>query len=283
MPRKGQLLPVPVGQRFARVVVLGLAGQDERGISLWRCLCDCGREAVLQGSRLRRGRTTSCGCAQQRPRVNAGERFGRLVALERVSAPGAHSVAWMCRCDCGSTTRVASSSLRSGNATSCGCRQRELAGAQGRSNATHGHSRHHQPTPTYRSWSSMLARCTNPSDHAWADYGGRGIRVCDRWRESFEAFLADMGERPEGKTLDRFPNCDGNYEPGNCRWATDLEQQNNRRDCNPITVGVETMTAAEWSRRTGVKAGTIRFRLSRGWPPAAAVSEPPSSSRRPRR
>lgn len=93
----------------------------------------------------------------------------------------------------------------------------------------HGHARG-KCTPTYESWSAMKSRCNNPNHDSWKNYGGRGITVCDRWLHSFENFLADMGERPEGKTLDRFPNRDGNYEPSNCRWATVAEQNANRRN-----------------------------------------------------
>jgi hypothetical protein len=95
---------------------------------------------------------------------------------------------------------------------------------------THSHSRAHNggPTPTYRSWQAMRQRCTNPTNASWAHYGGRGITVCERWQDSFESFLADMGERPTGRTLDRV-DVDGNYEPGNCRWATPLEQARNKR------------------------------------------------------
>jgi hypothetical protein len=95
---------------------------------------------------------------------------------------------------------------------------------------THGHARKGKQTGTYLSWKEMKKRCANPNQKYWKNYGGRGIRVCDRWLNSFENFLADMGERPEGTSIDRYPNNDGNYEPGNCRWATRKQQRANRRD-----------------------------------------------------
>jgi hypothetical protein len=115
--------------------------------------------------------------------------------------------------------------LRSGDVRSCGCLQREIIA---RRNRTHGHSVRGAETPTYRSWKAMHTRCTNPNPSTWAHYGGRGIEICERWR-SFESFLEDMGERPEGTSIDRI-DVDGNYEPGNCRWATPTEQRANRRD-----------------------------------------------------
>ena len=119
-------------------------------------------------------------------------------------------------------------------------------------------------TPTKRSFREMHQRCGNPNSDKWKWYGGRGITVCERWA-SFDNFLSDMGERPAGKTLDRV-NVNGNYEPGNCCWATPLEQGANKRNNRLLTIGGETMHMAEASRRYGVKQGTIWKRLLDGWP-----------------
>lgn len=129
-------------------------------------------------------------------------------------------------------------------------------------------------TPAYRSWGNMLQRCTNPNNPAYPDYGGRGISVCVRW-ESFDAFLTDMGDRPLGMTLERIDN-DGDYHPGNCRWATRAEQNANRRGARLLSHGGETLRISEWARRLGVRETRIRERLNKGWTVSQAVSTPPS-------
>lgn len=139
-------------------------------------------------------------------------------------------------------------------------------------NTQHGHSKSGERgrTPTYNSWHAMWRRTTNPNHHAWYRYGGRGVRVCARWRD-FDAFLSDMGERPDGATLDRYPDNDGDYEPGNCRWATRTQQANNRRNSVALSAFGTVMTVAEWSRAHGVRIDTIHKRLDAGWSHACAV------------
>lgn len=139
-----------------------------------------------------------------------GEKYGRLVALRYAGSDSKGRATWLCRCDCGIRVVVDAYQVRTGKTTSCGCMQRDAAQA---AKVTHGYSR----TPTYKSWCSMRARCENPKSVQYHHYGGRGIKVCHRWKK-FESFLKDMGERPSLKhSIDR-KDPDGNYEPANCQW-----------------------------------------------------------------
>lgn len=162
-----------------------------------------------------------------------------------------------CRCACGCVKKVALAALRHGKTLSCGCLSAEQASVR---NRTHGMTK----TRTYHSWCSAKQRCYSNTHPAYRLYGGRGIQMCERWRTSFETFLADMGERPKGRSLDRFPDMNGHYEPSNCRWATAAQQGRNTRKVRLVTHNGQTMTLTEWAQVIGMSHNTIRKRLNRG-------------------
>lgn len=196
--------------------------------------------------------------------VGVGDRYGRFTVVREVDRVGIHR-AFECRCDCGTLKVVQLRALRGGNTSSCGCYARERAVSRG-----HGG----RGTLEYSTWRSMRERCRNPSHSAYGRYGGRGISVCERWMDSFEAFLEDMGPRPSAEhSIDRINN-DGNYEPGNCRWATIDEQARNRSNTIRLTFRGETLLLVEWCERMGVNADMVRSRVERGWSAEDALTKP---------
>lgn len=202
---------------------------------------------------------------------HSGKRFGRLIAVRVSHRSQRGLIHWQCRCDCGQTVCVYSAHLVHGRTRSCGCymldRIREA-------NSTHGKSR----TPTWIKWAAMRDRCRNKNNECYKHYGGKGIRVCKRWNR-FENFLADMGEVPSGLELDRFPNRNGNYEPGNCRWANDEEQSRNRDVCRTLTLNGVTRLLVEWAELLKIPSKRIHKRLSLGWNDKDALLKAPKKMR----
>jgi len=207
----------------------------------------------------------------------AGRKFNFLTVLEQAGRSPSGGVMWLCLCDCGEQTRARGCDVSSGRIVSCGCYGRR---ARREAATTHGKS----GTPEYFVWNSMRMRCEYPRTPEYPNYGGRGITVCDRWRD-FVNFFEDMGECPPGHSLDRINN-DGNYEPGNCRWATAFEQNRNKRGNAMYTHEGITLCLTDWARRSGFSdSKVIQRRLRRGWSFAQAISTPvdPRKQNNPRR
>jgi hypothetical protein len=275
--------PVAVGDTYGRLTVQKEAEPHlwrDKVFACWWCECICGERRRVQGRQLQNGHTQSCGCLKRdmakarrlETGIRPGDRFGMLEMLR--AAPSRHDEGWerrfwLCRCDCGKTYEAHDRDLVTGEKTNCGCvwRIRQRAGTLA-ANTTHGLSQ----SVEYTIWRTMKQRCFEPSSESYHLYGGRGISVCDRWRDDFAAFYADMGPRPSDKhSIERIDN-DGNYEPSNCCWATRNEQARNRRTNVRIEHEGKNLTIAEWAEITGLRQHTIIMRMRRGTPPLAPLS-----------
>lgn len=191
----------------------------------------------------------------------AGQRFTRLLVIGRIEnhicLGGASKVMWRCICDCGAIHAASADSLQRGGVRSCGCLARELAIQR---LTTHGRTR----TRAYRIWVDMIKRCKNTKTRRYQDYGGRGIKVADRWLD-FKNFIADMGDPPDGLSLERADN-NGDYKPGNCLWADDKTQQRNKRSNLVVTHRGVTACLTEHCEHLGLNYEKVRQRLKKlGW------------------
>lgn len=272
-----------VGSTFSRLTV---AGEPFRNLRTRRwmvnCRCVCGTPVDVLCQLLVTGHTRSCGCLQREkaaranppsPHPSLGDVFDRLTITGSAFRYGSEQ-RWhvRCICECGSEKIAECRSLRSGETLSCGCLQRSVLGDSRRK---HGHSRGPgKVSSTYITWSAVLQRCLDEKSISYPYYGARGIKICERWRDDFCAFLEDMGERPDGMTLDRFPDKNGHYEPGNCRWATNEEQANNKRNNVYFEYMGEMRTSSQIARAVGLSPAALRQRLSKGWSLERATTEP---------
>jgi hypothetical protein len=198
----------------------------------------------------------------------AGIRFGRLTVLGFAGQANGGNSLWFCRCDCGNLTRVQGNSLSNNTTRSCGCLNIESA-------TTHGHTKKYKMSREYITWNAMLSRVRNENNPNFYNYGGRGISVCERWLK-FENFFADMGNKPKGTSIDRINN-DGNYEPSNCRWATNAVQANNKRSNRYLTHIGKTQTIAQWEQEFNLNTSTISHRISNGWQIEQILTTPTSN------
>ncbi len=269
MPRQA---PDLTGQTFGRLTAIRPA---ERA-GYWYFHCVCGKDISRCTDNVQRGLTRSCGCFRSehlrelRLKDITGQTFGRLTVLRQIDRPahvrGRHAY-WEVQCVCGTLAHVSGPDLIGGHTQSCGCLQRERAYA-----VNYQHGRSH--TPEHSIWIKMIERCEQPRATGYRHYGGRGIRVCERWRESFTNFLADMGPRPTPKhSIDRI-DVNGHYEPGNVRWATQREQMNNTRSNRVLDWNGEQLTMTQWAERMNLRPGTLGFRIRSGWSVDRALTTP---------
>jgi len=279
----------------SRWTVKRFVGLNKSGKAMWECECSCDKHTIktVEGTLLRGGQSKSCGCYRLvRRRKNHGfvdmtgwvmKEHGvpesRLTALSLaepyIGNDGHKRQQWLCHCECGNEIIALGFHIRKGVTKSCGCYHSDVSAELGRRTGklrvTHGESN----TRLYKEWRGMKVRCNNPTDQHWPDYGGRGIRLCDEWNESYEAFAewAKANGYDDSLTIDRI-DVNGNYEPSNCRWVTQKEQSNNKRTNVYLTYKGETKTAAQWAEEIGMNPITLRRRIQKGWSVEDAIEKP---------
>lgn len=262
----GKLIDL-TGKRFGRLTVLKRANDwiDKNGKKYvrWECKCDCGNISYPFRSSLMDGSVKSCGCYHSEKSSEAGKKslenlvgkqYGRLTVIKRAENNGSQTM-WQCKCDCGKLVVVNASKLKSKHTQSCGCLQKERTSI---AKKTHGMS----DSRLHRIWAGMKRRCYNKNDASYENYGGRGIIICDEWKDSFESFYqwAIQSGYSDRLSIDRI-NVDGNYEPSNCRWADKITQMNNTTLNRTFAYNGETLTVAELSRKYNIPYKLLHKRL----------------------
>ena len=251
-----------VGDRFGLLTVVDgpYKGRDAANKPRFYYLveCDCGEQKWLNKSSILVA--VSCGCQNVQKADLTNRRFGHLLVIEEAERDSRNRIQWLCVCDCGNTSTVRGDSLRGGLTESCGCITKE-----GDCNVRHGFARSYKTPDQYRSrtyniWAGLKARSLNLNHRDAHNYCGRGITVCERWLK-FENFLEDMGECPEGLTIDRYPDPNGNYEPGNTRWATPKQQANNTRRTHKFQHQGRSVTISDLVEISGKNHHTLYERL----------------------
>ena len=266
------------GKTFGRWTVLsrGDPPVSDKKI-MWHCRCICGAERDLPSVSLVHGWSKSCGCLAEEARHNrsidlTGQKFNRLTVLHRDETSSTAHSKWVCLCDCGKTCSVAGGNLKNGHTKSCGCLNSERVIARNKAGITHGDTK----TRLYRSWCSMWTRCTDPACASYIRYGGRGIKVCAEWEDyfKFREWALSVGYDYDAKlTIDRI-DPDGDYEPSNCRFLTQQQQNATKRNAVRITYDGKTMCLREWAREYGINYLTFYNRLQNGWSIDKALHTP---------
>lgn len=249
------------GEKYGQLTTIRELPERQYGHVMWECQCECGNITKVQRDRLISGHTKSCGCHKRiayNPKKDiTGQRFGRLVAEERVESKrrGKYKIAvWKCRCDCGNTIEYARVDLASGRVVSCGCRKIKHGGARER---------------LYSIWSAMRDRCNNPNSDYYKHYGQRGISVCKEWDDysNFREWAYKNGYDESAEfqecTIDRI-DVNGDYEPSNCRWVSILVQANNTRRTIKVEMDGEIKSVKQWCAFFNCKYGTALSRKNRG-------------------
>lgn len=245
MPNPIDLTNLKFNKLTAKYIVTSKQGRK------WYCACDCGEHISVSAANLRSGKIRSCGCL--RANDLTGKTFNQLTFLNRTDNAGKNTM-WAVQCKCGTIKSMQPAAVTSGKVISCGCYIKKQK-------TIHGHSKH----PLYSTWKHMISRCHNPLDRAFKNYGARGISVCDAWRNSFLAFVNDMGDKPSDYEIDRKDN-NGNYCKENCHWVSPEINSNNRRSSVKLTFDGKTLSIMQWSRLTGINRTTISARLASRWP-----------------
>ena len=261
------------GQIFGKLNVVSFYGKVN-GVRKFLCICECGKETVVSGTKLVSGHTKSCGCYQRERASESntkdyfGTKIGRWTLVKKID-DGYRSARYLCRCECGTEKVLQYQTLSSGKSKSCGCYRSEIAKITSKK---HGLSSH----PLYRVWSGIVGRTSCKSNSCYDVYGMRGIRVCDEWRD-FSVFFqwAIDNHWKHGQHIDRINNSEG-YSPNNCRIVSPKQNQRNRKSNRHLTVDGITKCLCEWSEIYGVPASTIEKRIDLyGWSVKRAVTEKP--------
>lgn len=256
------------GKTFGKLTVIGRAEKNKGNVPHWHCKCECGNETIVSGHNLKVGLTKSCGCYRKERAAAVGTKFqdltgktfSKLTVIGRAESGPNGNTRWHCKCECGNEVTVQGAHLKNGLTKSCGCYRKERAPE---SNRIHGQYK----TRLYRIWARMKTRCLTPGADNYRDYGGRGITICDDWKDNFQSFYdwaVSHGYNDE-LTIDRI-DVNGNYEPSNCRWATRREQSDNTRRTIRLTIDGQTHTINEWSEISGLPRTTIYNRYRNFWP-----------------